>query len=139
MARLATVQGMHIVVSGFGKKIVKQDNLTSLPYESGFYHPDLVVASDAVVAKLGYSTLAEVFHAGLPYAYVTRERFRESQILEVFVQNQMSCRHIAPRAYPSGGWVAMLPELASLERVSGDAPNGADQIAAFLDGTLRDA
>ena len=30
------------------------------------FHPDLVNASDAVIGKAGYNTLAEVFYAGTP-------------------------------------------------------------------------
>ena len=37
-----------------------EKNLILLPHHSVFFHPDLVNASDAVVGKLGYSTLAAV-------------------------------------------------------------------------------
>jgi hypothetical protein len=33
-----------------------KQNLVLLPHHSGFYHPDLVNASDAVIGKVGYST-----------------------------------------------------------------------------------
>jgi hypothetical protein len=133
MERLAGVQGVHVLVSGFGDSTVNRETLTSLPYDSGYYHPDLVAASDAVVGKLGYSTVAEVYHAGLPYAYVTRDRFREAKILEAFVQREMACHHLDPNVYRSGDWVDMLPGLAVQPKTLRTLPNGADQVAEFLE------
>ncbi len=54
----------------------KHQNIIFLPQNSAFYHPDLVNASDAVIGKVGYSTLAEVFHAGVPYGFITRSEFQ---------------------------------------------------------------
>ena len=132
MERLAAVEGIHIVVSGFGDEIVTRNSLTSLPYQSGYYHPDLVTASDAVVGKLGYSTVSEVYRAGVPYAYIPRARFRESPSLEAFVQGEMPCRRIEPETYPDGDWLEMLPELVSLPATVRNSPNGADQVAEFM-------
>src|SRR5262249_39121280 len=41
-----------------------------LPHHSPVYYPDLLRASDAVIAKLGYSTLAEAYLAGVPFGYL---------------------------------------------------------------------
>ncbi|MEE4272874.1 MAG: hypothetical protein V2I67_14465, partial [Thermoanaerobaculales bacterium] len=51
----------------------------------GWFYPDLVSASDLVIAKLGYSTVAEVFCASTRLAYLRRPRFPESPVLEAFV------------------------------------------------------
>ena len=64
-----------------------------LSSRSGIFHPDIVAASDGVVGKIGYSTLAEVYAAGVPYGFVPRPRFRESDVLSAFVQEQMSGFH----------------------------------------------
>jgi hypothetical protein len=134
--RLEAMCDVRVVVTGLGDTIATRSGLVCLPYASGFYHPDLVAASDAVVGKLGYSTVAEVYHAGVPYAYIARERFRESTSLEAFVQSEMPCRRIAPREYLEGEWVSGLPELAALPAMARDIANGADQIAEFLDSTV---
>ena len=66
------------VIPGGADDYLWQENLVLLPHHSRFYHPDLVAAADAVVGKVGYSTVAETFHAGAPLGYVPRTRFRES-------------------------------------------------------------
>jgi hypothetical protein len=107
-------------------------NALILPFESGFYHPDVVAACDAVVAKIGYSTLAEVYHAGVPFGYVPRPQFRESVALARFIRQRMPGVEIAAGDFESGAWLAQLPALLALERVRRDEPNGAVQVAEFL-------
>ena len=38
---------------------------------------------------LGYSTVAETYHAGLPFGYVLRSHFRESAVLQRFIESEM--------------------------------------------------
>ena len=99
-------------------------------------HPDLVNASDVIIGKLGYSTLAEAYHAGLPYAYIPRPHFRESPAMSGFVLEQMNGIEIAEEAFYAGSWLDVLPELLSIPRQPPAQPNGADQIADFLIGWL---
>ena len=61
-------------------------HIIRLPAQSAFYHPDLIHAADVVVGKLGYSTLAEVWAAGVPFGYVVRPQFPESGPLEAWAQ-----------------------------------------------------
>ena len=51
--------GAWIVVPGGSERAAhRRGRLLMLPFHTDFYHPDLVAASDLVVGKLGYSTVA---------------------------------------------------------------------------------
>ena len=120
------------VFPGGAAGVVNGGNIRLLSADSEFYHPDLVHACDAVVGKLGYSTLAEVYHAGVPFAYVTRPRFRESLALEAFVQAHMPCLALTAATLADGSWLAALPALLARPRIPREEPNGADVIADWL-------
>ncbi|HHB76404.1 MAG TPA: hypothetical protein ENK84_07655, partial [Desulfobulbus sp.] len=51
------------VLAGKGAAVKIEGNIRLLAQDSTFYHPDLIAASDLVVGKTGYSTLAEVYSA----------------------------------------------------------------------------
>lgn len=107
-------------------------NVRMLPRHAGIYHPDLVQAADAVVGKLGYSTLAEVYHAGVPFGYITREGFSESEALARFASRHQMGVAIRAEAFRDGSWLEALEALMRTPRTSGPRPNGADTIAEFL-------
>ncbi len=58
---------VHFIIPGGSETTVRRNNLVLMPRFSEFFHPDLVNACDAVVGKAGYSTAAEVYHAGVPF------------------------------------------------------------------------
>jgi hypothetical protein len=103
-----------------------------LPHRSSFFHPNLVNACDAVIGKVGYSTLAEVYHAGLPFGYVGRLDFRESPILTAYIAQHMQGIAITPAQFDDGSWLSQLPQLLALPRLTRHEPNGADQAAHFI-------
>ena len=109
----------------------REDNLRFLPFESEFFHPDLVHAADLVVGKGGYSMIAEVWAAGVPFAYVLREGFRESSVLDVFLQANIPSRSYTDAELASGAWVEDLPGLLQLPR-NEPRPNGAARAAELL-------
>jgi UDP:flavonoid glycosyltransferase YjiC (YdhE family) len=125
------------IVPGAGERLRVEGNLIRLPHHSGFYHPDLVNASDAVIGKLGYSTLAEVYRAGVPYGYIPRPGFRESPVLEAYVREAMHGLAIGEGQFADGSWLALVPQLLALPRVRRDGPNGARQIAEYVKAILR--
>jgi len=125
------------VLPGGSQSTKLTDNLVLLPYHCPFFHPDLVNASDAVIGKLGYSTVAEVYHAGLPFAYVPRHHFGESEIMARFVKQHMTGMAIEEKAFHTGSWVSEVPRLLELERKQPDSPNGSDQIAGYICGLLE--
>ena len=59
---------MCFVFAGGVSAYRQEGNLHFLPFESDFFHPDLVHAADLVVGKAGYSMIAEVWAAGVPFA-----------------------------------------------------------------------
>jgi len=129
--RLQEQRKVYFVVPGSERKI-KRGNVILLPHRTKFYHPDLVNASDVVVGKLGYSTVAEVYHAGTPFLYVSRPMFRESKVMEKFARNQMHGALITDTQFANGDWLRRLPEVLSLPRIERDEENGAGQVAEFL-------
>jgi hypothetical protein len=131
-AKLEQIKDICFVIPGGASSETQRANLRLLPHHSGFYHPDLVAASDAIVGKLGYSTLSEAYTVGIPYGYIPRSRFRESPPLAKYVSQHMSGLEIAETAYISGTWIDMLPDLLAQPRRLAPATNGADQLADWI-------
>ncbi|HWP45608.1 MAG TPA: glycosyltransferase family protein [Candidatus Limnocylindrales bacterium] len=123
---------VYFVIPGAGESLEIRGTLILLPHHSNFYHPDLIHACDAVVGKLGYSTLAEVYYAGVPFGYVIRSKFRESQVLAAYVHRKMRGLAFAETEFQNGNWLSGLSELLALPRIYPDHPNGATQIANFI-------
>ncbi len=124
---------------GAGPKMEIRQNCVILPHRSDFYHPDLVNASDAVVGKVGYSTVAEVYQAGVPFGYVTRSNFRESEPMAAFIEKKMPGLYLAEPDFSSGRWLAKLRDLLNLNRGQQRLANGAEPIGRFIrDRILRD-
>jgi hypothetical protein len=120
------------VIPGGSNQVDRYKNLILLPHHSNFYHPDLINACDAAVGKAGYSTIAELFHAGLPFGYFTRPSFRESACLTAFIQTQLKGIELRGSHISEPDWIEQIPALLSLPRIERNLPNGADQIAAFI-------
>jgi UDP:flavonoid glycosyltransferase YjiC (YdhE family) len=125
------------VIPGGAEGVERRGNLIRLPVNSEFFHPDLVAAGDAVVGKAGYSTLAEVWAAGVPFGCVRRSDFRESGALADFVRREMDAVDIELAAFYNGDWLRRLPELLALPRRPGPRTNGAEQIAQLLSGYIQ--
>ncbi len=123
---------IFFVVPGGARGEKKRKNVILLPHRSNYYHPDLVNASDVVVGKSGYSTVAEVFHAGVPFGYVSRPRFPESAVMARFVQAHMHGLEISGARFETGDWLNDLPALLAFARHAPKRTNGADQIAQFV-------
>lgn len=121
------------IIPGAANKVMYTDNTILLPHHHDFYHPDLVNASDAVIGKLGYSTLAECYNTGKPFGFIPRLTFPESPPLTGFVTEKMS-------GFPLNPQYLMDPErfrritntLLDLPASTPERPNGAVQIADFL-------
>ncbi len=130
--QLTEHEDLTFIIPGGAAEQQQQRNVILLPHRSDFFHPDLVVASDAVVGKVGYSTVSEVYAAGIPFGYILRDDFREGPPLEAFIERNMQGLAIAQDAFNNGDWLASLPRLMALPRESRPEPNGADQIAQFV-------
>lgn len=136
LQRLQEQRGVYFVIPGNSAPARQNGNLVLLPHRSKFYHPDLVNACDAVIGKLGYSTVAEVHHAGVPLGYVARARFRESPVMARFVQRHMRGLPIAESQFHNGDWLRHLPDLLALPRVNRCPQDGAAQAARFIANLL---
>jgi len=130
--RLTALKHIYFVIPGNSHTARIRDNLILLPHRSGLYHPDLMNASDAVIGKAGYSTVAEAYRAGIPFGYILREKFRESEVMADFIQKQMDGIEISAPQFESGQWLSILPDLLAMPRIERHDPNGADQAASFI-------
>ena len=113
------------------------DHLRLLPAGGQLHHPDLVASCDAVIGKAGYSTLAEVYQAGVPFGYLRRPGFRESGPLVRFIEEQMAGLEITEQDLRRGGLHRFLPQLFRLQRSPPRRADGAKQCASFLADLLR--
>ncbi len=128
--------GGFVVVPGGADRMVRDGRLILLPTHSEFYHPDLIFAADAVIGKAGYSTLAEVYRAGVPFGYITRRGYRESAVLEAYVEKHIPCLRISEEGVDAGRVFTLTSKLLLLPRRDSHTENGADQIAQFLCASL---
>jgi hypothetical protein len=120
--------GCVFVALGGVEELSRSDDVVRLPDRSPVYPPDLVRAADAVIGKLGYSTVAECFRAGTPMGFLRRPRFPESSVLETFVEKRLAAVPI-PDGELSGTSLSPLLDLERREPVVG---NGAEEIATHL-------
>lgn len=137
LAQLHSCPDYYFIIPGGSQQPELRHNLALLPHHSPFYHPDLVNASDAVVGKLGYSTLAEVYQAGIPFGYIPRPGFRESEVMRHYVDRRLPSRPITAAQFESGAWLDLLPELLAQPRRPQGQANGAEQAARFIANLLK--
>lgn len=120
------------VLPGGAPEVTRRGNLVLLPHHSEFYHPDMVNAVDALIGKVGYSTVAEAYHAAAPFLYVPRPGFRESEVLAEFVRRELKSASVSEEEFESGAWTARLDALFDDERLGRLIENGAFEVARFL-------
>jgi len=123
------------VISGSVSKQIREENHLLLPVNAGEFHPDLVSMSDAVLGKVGYSTLAEVYASDVSFIHVKRSSFRESKILEDYIAKYMQGFPITAEEYWSGAGFSLLSEISSTNTTKTPA-NGAIQIARWIEDFL---
>jgi hypothetical protein len=124
--------GVTFLVPGASDATQRHDNLVLLPHRSEFFHPDLVNASDAVVGKVGYSTIAEVYAAGVPFGHVARISYPESPGLVDFISRRMEGVALSETEFNCGSWLAVLSKLLDLPRQKRRAVNGSEAIAGYI-------
>jgi hypothetical protein len=132
LTRLHQFDNTQFVVPGGAATLQRDRNVLLLPHHSHYYHPDLIRAADLVVGKAGYSTLAEVMMAGVPYAFISRRDFRESDVIIPFIKHNLPSVEITEQEYGSGAWFDRLPECFALTSNAPNPINGADTIAGHL-------
>jgi len=135
--KLKNQTATQFIIPGVSESVDIQDNLILLPENSAFFHPDLINASDAVIGKVGYSTIAEVYHTGIPFGYSARTSYRESGPLVKFIEKKMHGFPIGPSEFNNGDWINRIADLLALPRVQRKTSNGANQIAGFIANLLK--
>ncbi len=132
LGRLKTFNNVYFLVTGT-RTSKKEDNIILLQNDASVYLADHLNACDAVIAKLGYSTVAETWAAGLPMMYITRDDFRESRSLADFVDNAMRGIALSEYDYASGEWLSRIDELLAMPRVTPEHKSRAlDSFADFV-------
>ncbi len=110
-------------------------NIRLLGPSSTLLHPDLINASDLLICKSGYSTIAECLQTSTPICCIARDGFAESEVLAAYVAAEMNGAVISQTSFLDGDWLEDLPSL--MRRGRGPVPaNGADQAAAFIGSLL---
>lgn len=113
--RLKTFNNVYFLITG-SRVSKKEDNIILLQNDASVYLADHLNACDAIIGKLGYSTVAETWAAGLPMMYITRTDFRESAKLADFVDRKMNAIALSEEAYASGKWLSSIDELLAMPR-----------------------
>ncbi len=108
-----------------------------LPFHSELYHPDLVAAADAVMGKLGYSTLAECWCSGVPFGFVPRDAFPESPVLAAAVIDARAGVAVSASALAEESW-NWLEDVLAVPRVADGRPRGNAEAAAAITEWLGD-
>jgi len=129
---LLGVPGVDFILAGGARRRRRVGNVLLLPHHSGLFHPDLVAAADAVVGKIGYSTVAETCRARIPYGFVPRAGFRESPVLARWLLDRGRGLRIDPASFASGEWVRHITDLLDLGRPPERFPDGARQTAKLI-------
>jgi UDP:flavonoid glycosyltransferase YjiC (YdhE family) len=130
---LAQARDFTFVIPGASEKEEKRRNLLLLPHHNQYYHPDLVQASDVVIGKLGYSTLAETYQAGVPFGYIARDAYPEIPALASFAQREKVGFSLPMDEFQTGEWVMELDEnIHSFKNRGRSVPNGADVAAGYI-------
>ena len=120
------------LLSGSKETLRREANLIHIPHQSGHHYPDLVRASDAIVGKAGYGTVAEVMAAGIPFARILRENFRESQVLGSYLDKEGEGFAMSPSEFASASWLNRLEELLAYPRKKNRQLDGAAQAAEHI-------
>ena len=124
--------GVVYALAGAAEVMRREGPWLRLPHHSPVYYPDMLAASDAVIAKLGYSTLAEAYHVGVPLGYLPRARFPESPILAAFAEQEMPAMALSAEVFLAGDWLPAANQLLTMAPRRRHSQNGADRAAEFI-------
>ncbi len=131
LERLRRMRDVTFLVTGLSETRV-EGNLRLFDHRTHIYMPHFIRAADAVVAKLGYSTVAEAWREGRPLAFVTREGFPETAPVRAWVLREMSAFEIPGEGFDEAEWVARIPELLAMPQRPFRSDGGAEQVAEYL-------
>ena len=102
------------------------------------YTPDVIVACDVVMGKIGYGTTSECLAHHRPMVFLRRDFFNEEPFLRNLLELNDSAVEMKRRDFISGNWTPYLERAAALTPRYSEPTNGADVVAAELINTARD-
>lgn len=121
------------------QQIKRMGNIIYLPTKSLHHYPDLVNASDVVVGKVGYGTLAECWATDTPLLGCYREDFRESSTLKEYAKGNLISQEITMNEFQNMMWVEQAIKISDRSdkgthqlKVNGGSA-AADLIVGFID------
>ena len=132
-----TDKAWFVAPGGCEEGIEHHGNVVLLSHRSGFHHPDLALASDFLVGKAGYGTIAEARATGASFAYLLRENFRESACLRAYLSKEELGFEISEEEFHSAAWLGRLDELLAASDRLEPKENGAEAAAGELVRYLR--
>jgi len=125
-------QEIVLVIEGNFPEITRSGSYVFLPHHSNFYNPDLVSAADFFIGKAGYSTVAELFHANIPFGYLLRSDFRETAPFRSFLQQQCNTLEIEWQTFKDFRLTDAINQLITMKEPGIRRENGAEQAAEFI-------
>ncbi len=135
VGRLKQFPGYLFILAGQKEDGFLGDNVRLLGPASTLYHPDLIKASDLLICKSGYSTIAECLQTRTPICCVARNTFAESEVLEKYVTEEMNGAVIDVQSFLTGDWLDNLERLTRNVRCA-PGVNGAEQAAEFIQSLI---
>ncbi|MAU13744.1 MAG: hypothetical protein CL607_28260 [Anaerolineaceae bacterium] len=94
---------------------------------------NILAAADLSIGKSGYSTMSEVIVHQTPMLFLTRENWREHDLLAAAMRKYNHSIEITHQQYEQGDWIHWIDELAAREGSLPTLPtNGADVAAQKL-------
>ena len=118
------------VIAGHYPTRIVPPNIRLLPINAPVFHPDLIRSANVVIGKVGYSTIAEVYQAGVPFGYFSRPEDPEMDPLLAFLKEKIHGIHLKNSEYQTSAWLDHLEPLLSMPRIDRSRErNGADQCA----------
>ena len=106
------------------------EDTVCLPVAHGYRHEDLVAASDALITKPGYGTVAECLAARTPFLYTSRDHFREYDVLVAGIRRDARARFVPQEDLLALRWRPYFEELLADRKPWGEVPLGGAEVAA---------
>jgi L-arabinokinase len=106
----------EFVFVSFAKSSVAAENLITFPHDHDLPHQDLVLASDAILGKPGYGTVAEAIAARRPFIITPRGDFREYPVLVRGIEENLPSSRLGLEDLLAGRWsVAIRQALGAID------------------------
>ena len=131
LERLRELPDVQFLATGADSTGV-EGNLRLFDNATPLFTPDLMQVADAVVAKMGYSTIAEAWREGVPSAFAYRTDSPEMGPLRAFVGREITGFEIPGPELDAARWLERLPELLDTPRHPRRA-DGAERVAEAIE------